>query len=107
LKLGLLSNSARDLDEFVVHHGLDVDAVLTSYVHGKTKPHETIFRSLLAKLGVEAEESVMVGDAIEDDIEGALAVGMHAVLVDREDRYPEVASRLTSLAQLTAILGLR
>ena len=31
----------------------------------------------------------MVGDTIEDDVEGALAVGMRAVLVDREGRYPE------------------
>jgi HAD superfamily hydrolase (TIGR01549 family) len=106
LRLGLLSNSARDLDEFVVHHRLDVDAVLTSYVHGKTKPHETIFRSLLAKLDVDAEESVMVGDAIDDDIEGALAVGMRALLLDRDDRYPDVPNRLGSLAELAAALDL-
>src|SRR4051812_36051428 len=42
LKIGLLSNSARDLEEFVAHHGLAVHAVLTSGVHGKTKPHATI-----------------------------------------------------------------
>ena len=30
LKIGLLSNTARDLDAFVAHHGLSVDAVLTS-----------------------------------------------------------------------------
>ena len=44
LKIGLLSNSSRDLDEFVAHHGLAADAVLTSEAHGKTKPHESIFR---------------------------------------------------------------
>jgi FMN phosphatase YigB (HAD superfamily) len=43
LKLGLLSNTSRDLAQFVAHHGLDVDAVLTSHTHGKTKPHDTIF----------------------------------------------------------------
>ena len=61
LKLGLLSNSARDLDEFVAHHGLVADAVLTSYSHGKTKPHESIFWALLELLGVEPGEAVMVG----------------------------------------------
>ena len=45
LKIGLLSNSSRDLDEFVAHHGLAADAVLTSHAHGKTKPHGTIFRA--------------------------------------------------------------
>ena len=54
LKLGLLSNTARDLDAFVAHHALDVDAVLTSRVHGKTKPHEAIFRRMLELLGVDA-----------------------------------------------------
>jgi putative hydrolase of the HAD superfamily len=89
LKLGLLSNSARDLDEFVGHHGLSVDAVLTSRAHGKTKPHEAIFRHMLELLDVVAGDAVMVGDTIEDDVEGALGVGMRAVLVDREGRYPQ------------------
>jgi HAD superfamily hydrolase (TIGR01549 family) len=106
LKIGLLSNSSRDLDEFVAHHGLVVEAVLTSHAHGKTKPHETIFRALLARLGVEPGEAVMVGDTIEDDVEGALAIGMRALLLDREGRYPEVEGRLDDLRELPAALGL-
>jgi putative hydrolase of the HAD superfamily len=105
LKVGLLSNSARDLDEFVAHHRLTVDAVLTSRAHGKTKPHETIFRRMLELLEVEPQEAVMVGDTIEDDIEGAEAVGMRAVLVDREGRYPE-REALPDLRGLPAALGL-
>jgi Predicted hydrolase (HAD superfamily) len=58
----LLSNTARDLDVFVAHHGLDVDAVLTSLVHGKTKPHDSIFRRMLELLDVRPEEALMVGD---------------------------------------------
>jgi len=103
LKLGLLSNSARDLDVFVAHHGLTVDAVLTSRAHGKTKPHETIFRRMLELLDVTAEEAVMVGDTIEDDIDGARAVGMQAVLVDREGRYPE-AGALDDLRELLNVI---
>jgi putative hydrolase of the HAD superfamily len=102
LKLGLLSNSARDHDEFVGHHGLSVDAVLTSRAHGKTKPHEAIFRRMLELLGVVAGDAVMVGDTIEDDVEGATAVGMRAVLVDREGRYGE----RDSIADLRALLAL-
>jgi putative hydrolase of the HAD superfamily len=106
LKLGLLSNTSRDLDVFVAHHGLDVDAVLTSHAHGKTKPHETIFRALLARLEVEAGDAAMVGDQPEDDIEGARAVGMQAVLLDREGRFPELPGRLDDLRGLSAALGL-
>jgi FMN phosphatase YigB (HAD superfamily) len=76
-------------------------------VHGKTKPHETIFRALLAKLGVEPGQAAMVGDQLEDDIGGARAVGMRAVLVDREGRYTDVEGRLTDLRALPAALGLR
>jgi putative hydrolase of the HAD superfamily len=105
LKVGLLSNSARDLDEFVAHHGLSVDAVLTSRAHGKTKPHETIFRRMLELLDVQPPEAVMVGDTIEDDVEGAEAVGMLAILLDREGRYPE-RQALPDLRGLPAALGL-
>jgi putative hydrolase of the HAD superfamily len=103
LKLGLLSNSARDLNEFVGHHGLTVDAVLTSRAHGKTKPHEAIFRRMLELLDVAVDEAVMVGDTVEDDVEGALAVGMVAVLVDREGRYPERES-ITDLRALLNVI---
>lgn len=105
LKIGLLSNSARDLDEFVAHHGLEVDAVLTSRAHGKTKPHETIFRRMLELLDVAPADAAMVGDTIEDDIDGARAVGMEAVLVDREGRFPE-RERLDDLRGLPAALGI-
>jgi FMN phosphatase YigB (HAD superfamily) len=48
----------------------------------------------------------MVGDSLEEDIEGARALGMRAILVDREERHPEVAERLTGLYGLPAALGL-
>jgi putative hydrolase of the HAD superfamily len=106
LKIGLLSNSSRDLGEFVAHHRLYADAVLTSHAHGKTKPHESIFRAMFDLLAVAPDEAAMVGDTIEDDVEGALAVGMRAVLLDREGRYPEASGRLGDLRELPAALGL-
>ncbi len=106
LKLGLLSNTARDLDVFVAHHGLEVDAALTSRVHGKIKPHETIFRALLDRLAVEPSRAAMVGDDLHDDVEGARAVGMSAWLVDRESRFPDVPERLPNLLALPAALGI-
>jgi HAD superfamily hydrolase (TIGR01549 family) len=106
IMLGLLSNTERDLGLFVAHHGLDVDAVLTSRLHGKTKPHETIFRRMLELLDVPAVDAVMVGDAIEDDVEGARAVGMRAILVDRECLYPDADDRLDDLTALPQALGL-
>jgi putative hydrolase of the HAD superfamily len=106
LRLGLLSNTARDLDLFVAHHKLSVDAVLTSRLHGKTKPHEGIFLRMLELLGVGPNEAAMVGDTVEDDIEGARRVGMRAVLVDRDGRYPDATERIEDLRALVAWLGL-
>ena len=38
LRIGLVSNGARDLREFVRHHGLDADVTVASRYHGKVKP---------------------------------------------------------------------
>ena len=107
LRLGLVSNGIRDLSEFVVHHRLDVDAVVGSRAHGFVKPHPTIFEAALQQLGVVAAEAAMVGDSIEEDVEGARALGMRAILLDRESRHPDVEERLTDLYGLPAALGLR
>jgi putative hydrolase of the HAD superfamily len=104
LGIGLVSNSARDVVEFARHHGLEVDAGISSFHHGHTKPHASIFRAVLDLLGVEPAEAVMVGDTIADDIEGALAIGMRAILLDREDRRPEFEPRIQTLNDLLPIL---
>jgi HAD superfamily hydrolase (TIGR01549 family) len=107
LRIGLVSNGVRDLKEFVVHHRLDVDAVVGSRAHGRVKPHPTIFQAALELLGVEPPDAVMVGDSLDEDVEGARALGMRAILIDREERHPEVEERLTDLYGLPAALGLR
>jgi putative hydrolase of the HAD superfamily len=104
LRIGLVSNSARDVREFARHHGLDVDAGISSFHHGRTKPHASIFRAVLELLEVEPDEAAMVGDTIADDIEGALALGMRAILVDREGNNPGFEPRIQTLDDLLPIL---
>jgi len=107
IKLGLVSNTGRDLERFVAHHRLQVDAAIGSRAFGRTKPHPTIFQAVLERLGVEPAEAAMVGDSPEDDVEGARAAGIEAAfLLDREDRYPELPDRLPDLFALPAALGL-
>jgi HAD superfamily hydrolase (TIGR01662 family) len=106
LRIGLVSNSARDVHEFARHHGLDVDAGISSFHHGRTKPHASIFRAVLDLLEVEPGETVMVGDTIADDIDGARAVGMRAILVDRAGINREFEPRIESLRELAPLLGL-
>jgi putative hydrolase of the HAD superfamily len=107
LKLGLVSNTGRDLDAFVAHHRLDVDAAIGSGAFGRTKPHPTIFRAVLDRLGVEPAAAAMVGDSVEDDVEGARAAGIErAFLLDRDGRFERVENRLPNLLALPAALGL-
>ena len=106
LRIGLVSNSARDVREFARHHGLDVDAGISSFHHGHTKPHASIFRAVLELLGVEPADAAMVGDTIADDVEGARALGMHAILLDREGIHPDFEPRAETLNDLPSLLRL-
>ena len=106
IKIGLVSNTSRDLDAFIRHFELRVDGWISSGAHGKVKPSPTIFQAALELLDAEPASAVMVGDSVEDDIEGARALGMRAFLLDREGRYPERDDTLPDLHALPAALGL-
>jgi HAD superfamily hydrolase (TIGR01549 family) len=105
LKLGLVSNTSRDLDAFVRHHRLDVDVWVSSGVHGKVKPSPSIFKAVLELLGVAPSEAVMIGDSPEDDVAGAEAVGIRGLLLDREGKLGR-EDALPTLLALPAVLGL-
>jgi putative hydrolase of the HAD superfamily len=87
IKVGVLSNTLwpRDVHDRVFARDGVLDlidgAVYTSEIEW-TKPHPDAFRAALAAVGVEdASRAVFVGDRLFDDIHGAKAVGMRAVLV--------------------------
>ena len=105
VKIGLVSNTSRDLSAFVAHFSLPVDAWVWSGRHGKVKPSPTIFMAVLDELGVAPEAAVMVGDSLQDDIEGARGLGMRAYLVDREGRT-DVEDAIPTLLALPALIGL-
>jgi HAD superfamily hydrolase (TIGR01549 family) len=106
LRLGLISNGQRDLEEFARHHALDVDVAVGSKSHGRAKPHASIFERALTALEVAPADAVMVGDSYADDIEGARALGIRAILLDRDGLRPDERDRITGLSELPAVLGL-
>jgi putative hydrolase of the HAD superfamily len=54
------------------------------------KPNPSIFRAALELVSARPEESLMVGDSVRQDIDGALKTGMQAVLVHRaHEPHPE------------------
>jgi HAD superfamily hydrolase (TIGR01509 family) len=108
--VGVISNSHRSLDAFRDHFELGglIHALVSSSLHGYMKPHPSIFETALLRAGVSAAESVMVGDSLKADVEGALTVGMRAVLLRRSGEMPSDLPRgvhvIQSLRELDALL---
>jgi putative hydrolase of the HAD superfamily len=58
--------------------------VVTSESVGVKKPNPKVFNFALEKANAQNDSSIMIGDSIEADIEGALNVGMKALHVNFE-----------------------
>ncbi len=99
IRIGLISNSHRCLDSLQSHFELRefIAASVSSVDHGYMKPHPSIFRAALDQLGTTPADTIMVGDSVGQDIQGALGAGMRAVLLHRSEtatpRAAEVAAR--------------
>lgn len=87
-RLALLTNGAADLQrEKIAGTGIGAyfEATLVAGDIGIAKPHPRIFEAMLARLNIAPTEAVMLGDSQSKDIQGAQAVGMKAVWVNREN----------------------
>ncbi len=111
-KLGIVSNYAipECADKLLEKHGLTAffDVIVVSGAVNKRKPSPEIFKITLNALGVAADETVLVGDTLGADVEGARAVGMKTVYIKRreekpvENLVPDVT--ITSLAEVPSLL---
>jgi HAD superfamily hydrolase (TIGR01509 family) len=105
----IVSNWDVSLHDVLADTGLDtlVDGVVTSAEHGVAKPDPSIFAAALALAGARPAEALHVGDSLPEDVEGALAAGIRAVLVARDgaqSAHPDVpvVSTLRALPALAA-----
>ena len=89
-----------------IHHYFDALAI--SGQIGAEKPDAAIFHTALEQSGTIAEEAVHIGDSVTSDVEGAQAVGIRPVLLDRAGTLtpPPSVPVLRSLSDLPALLGL-
>ncbi|CAM1341983.1 YjjG family noncanonical pyrimidine nucleotidase [Tenacibaculum amylolyticum] len=55
------------------------DVIVTSESVGVKKPNPKVFAFALKEANITAENAIMIGDSLEADIEGAIAVGMEAI----------------------------
>jgi putative hydrolase of the HAD superfamily len=61
---------------------------VVSSAMGYRKPHASLFLRALEELGVAPHEALFVGDRLVDDVSGAQAVGMRAVLTHQYRQEP-------------------
>jgi putative hydrolase of the HAD superfamily len=87
LRLYVVSNWDCSLREVLASAGLLelVDDAISSAEAGAAKPDPAPFRAALAAAGCEPGEAVHVGDSEENDVAGARAVGIRAVLLRRSE----------------------
>jgi putative hydrolase of the HAD superfamily len=109
LSMVVVSNWDHSLHERLVETGLAplVDGAVASAELGQAKPDRAIFEHALSLAGVDAASAVHAGDAPEEDVAGALAAGLHAVLVARDgapDAPPGVPV-IRTLAELPPLCG--
>jgi putative hydrolase of the HAD superfamily len=110
LTIGAVSNWVWNLPELL--HALDLvrhfDFIAASARIGFEKPHPRIFEWALEQARAEPGTVIHVGDHLDADVEGAEAVGIAPVLIDRAHRYrsDEVPDRVPVIHSLADLLPL-
>jgi putative hydrolase of the HAD superfamily len=103
LVIVVVSNWDHSLHERLAETGLAplVDHAVASAELGQAKPDRAIFEHALGLAGVEPGSALHAGDSPREDVEGALAAGLRAVLVARRERPAEApVPVIGSLAEL-------
>jgi HAD superfamily hydrolase (TIGR01549 family) len=90
---------------FVPH----LDAIVISEEAGVSKPDPAIFAIALRRVGVAADEAVMIGDAWRADVSGARAAGLRAIWFNRlgkprPEPWPDV-DEITTLDPAADVLS--
>lgn len=110
LRLAVVSNWDERLPKLLDEIGLagQVDAVVYSAQVGYEKPDPRIFLAALDQLGnPDPEETIHVGDRMKEDVEGAAAIGMQAILLDRHGTTEHPPDPATAVVHSLEELPLR
>ncbi|MBM3933106.1 MAG: HAD family hydrolase [SAR202 cluster bacterium] len=102
-KLAIVSNGSHQRD---YAHRLGIArcfyAVVSSTEIGYRKPMPEVFHAALEKLGVSAEEAIMIGDSYEADVLCARAAGIEALHLIRD---PETVSLMNDPETIADLWG--
>jgi len=91
----------------LVNAGIDkyFEEVITSEGSNSLKPHKEIFEYAFLKTGAVKKESIMIGDSLEVDIQGAKNAGIDQVFVNHLGLVPDIKPTysVSSLKELEGI----
>ena len=106
-RLGVVSNWEPRLEQLCQSHGLGgyFEFVLASETEGYAKPGPHLFRRALELSGADPRRAVHVGDSYEQDVLGAVAVGLQVILLDRGGFY-SAGTWQPTIQSLTELLEL-
>jgi len=109
VRVGLISNWDSRLVPLLGRLGIWelLDAAAVSFEVGVEKPHPLIFRQALSRCGVRPQQAALVGDSLEEDVQGATAAGLRAVWLRRGGPRPAVPDNVVVIASLEEALALR
>jgi putative hydrolase of the HAD superfamily len=107
LRLVVASNWDCSLPSVLAEAGLLhlVDAVVPSAVAGAAKPDPRLFDAALRAAGCAPHEALHVGDSLDNDLAGANAAGVAALLLVRSGEAAPGVPVIRSLVELPAVLG--
>jgi putative hydrolase of the HAD superfamily len=106
LKLGVISNFDYRLYRILDGHDLTryFDSITISSEAGFAKPRREVYDTALARAGVNVRDAMHVGDSEHLDFAPAAALGMAAVLIDRENQAaPSIAGRTARICSLASV----
>lgn len=108
-RLFTASNGNADLERIGLAHLFE--RCVAAREVGALKPDAAVFLKVIEGTGLEPQQVLFVGDDPELDVEGARQVGMRSAWINRTgsswpDGIEPPGHTITSLADLTALLGL-
>lgn len=112
-KIGVIANQSPGTAGRLKEHGIlkYIDLVIASAEEGIAKPDQRIFKLALNRAGCSPEQSVMIGDRIDNDIVPANQLGMNTIWIRQgygkywnitksEEKADYIVDRLTEICDI-------
>ncbi len=107
-RLHIITNGFKEVQEKKLRNSNIIDyfdQIVNSEMAGVKKPNPIIFELALKRAGINATNALMIGDNIEADVMGALAVGFHTLHFNpHNDQKHEVCHMIHDLSEIKTFL---